>query len=106
MDISGISSVLGKNNLTAGALKVSDTTNENRNATFDSMFQSALSLVKETNAYTDAAEQEEMAYAMGLTNSTHDLQIAQAKASMSLQYTVAIRNAVMDAYKEIMQLQF
>ena len=47
-----------------------------------------------------------MAYAMGLTNNTHDLQVAQMKANISLQYTVAIRNAVMDAYREIMQMQF
>ena len=106
MDISSIGSVIGTNNLTSGALKASENTNENRNATFESMFQSALGLVQETNAYTEDAEQEEMSYAMGLTNNTHDLQVAQAKASISLQYTVAVRNAVLDAYKEIMQLQF
>lgn len=106
MDISSVSSLLNKGNLSTGSLKTSDPTSENRNATFETMFQSALNLVNETNAYSDAAAQEEMAYAMGLTNSTHDLQVAQAKASISLQYTVAVRNAVLDAYKEIMQLQF
>ena len=43
---------------------------------------------------------------MGLTENTHDLQVAQMKANISLQYTVAVRNAVIEAYKEIMQLQF
>ena len=43
---------------------------------------------------------------MGITNSTHDLQVAQMKANISLQYTVAVRNAVIEAYKEIMQMQF
>ena len=79
---------------------------ENRNETFESIFQSAMNLLNETNAYSNAAAEQEMAYAMGLTNNTHELQIAQTKASISLQYTMAIRNAVMDAYKEIMQLQF
>lgn len=106
MDISSIGSVVGTNNLATTALKASDNTNENRNATFESLFQSALGLVKNTNAYTEEAEQAEMDYAMGLTNNTHDLQVAQSKASISLQYTVAVRNAVLDAYKEIMQLQF
>ncbi|MBP1754895.1 MAG: hypothetical protein H6Q59_1293 [Firmicutes bacterium] len=81
-------------------------TSENRNATFENMFQSAVNMVKETNAYTNEAEEAETSYALGLTTSTHDLQVAQQKANMSLQYTVAVRNAVLDAYKEIMNLQF
>lgn len=79
---------------------------ENRNATFESLFQAAKGLVEETNNYTNAAEEAEMAYALGLTDSTHDLQIAQQKANLAIQYTVAIRNQVLDAYKEIMNLQF
>jgi flagellar hook-basal body complex protein FliE len=79
---------------------------ENRNASFESLFQAAVNMVKETNAYTNEAEEAEMAYALGLTDSTHDLQVAQQKANLSLQYTVAVRNAVLDAYKEIMNLQF
>ena len=82
------------------------TTSENRNATFEQMFQSALSMIQETNQYTKEAQEAEVAYAMGEMTSTHDLQIAQQKANISLQYTVAVRNAVLDAYKEIMQLQF
>lgn len=103
MEISSIRPVHGNSDIVKSKTLVS---NESRKDTFEAVFQSALNLVKETDAYTKAAEQEEMAYAMGLTNSTHDLQIAQAKASISLQYTVAVRNAVLDAYKEIMQLQF
>ncbi len=106
MDIASIGSTIGTSNLTTGILKASEQTTENRNTTFEMVFQSALGLIQETNAYTEEAEQAEMDYAMGLTNSTHDLQVAQAKASISLQYTVAVRNAVLDAYKEIMQLQF
>jgi flagellar hook-basal body complex protein FliE len=78
----------------------------NRNAAFEDMFQAAVNLVNETNSYTNAAEEAETAYALGLTDSTTDLQIAQQKANLALQYTVAIRNNVMDAYKEIMNLQF
>ena len=79
---------------------------ETRNATFENMFQAAVGMVKETNNLTNAAEQAETAYALGLTDNTHDLQVAQEKANLSLQYTVAVRNNVMDAYKEIMNLQF
>lgn len=79
---------------------------ENRNSAFESMFQSAMNMVKETNSYTNAAEEAETSYALGLTDSTSDLQVAQQKANLALQYTVAVRNNIMDAYKEIMNLQF
>lgn len=79
---------------------------ENRNATFESLFEAAKNMVQETNSYENAAEEAETSYALGLTDNTHDLLIAQQKANLSLQYTVAIRNNVMDAYKEIMNLQF
>lgn len=109
MDISSIGSLgnLGKiNKNTLGSLSQTDNTQENRNSTFESLFQSALNMIQTTNAYTDEASKAEMDYAMGLNTSTHDLQVAQSKATISLQYTVAVRNAVLDAYKEIMQLQF
>lgn len=79
---------------------------ENRNTTFENLFQAAVGMVKETNDYTNAAEEAETSYALGLTDSTHDLQVAQQKANLSLQYTVAVRNGVLDAYKELMNLQF
>ena len=73
---------------------------------FDSLLKSAMDMTSETNEYSNQAGEAELAYAMGITNSTHDLQVAQMKANISLQYTVAVRNAVIEAYKEIMQMQF
>lgn len=78
----------------------------NNNETFENLFQSALSMVNDTNNLTNAAEDAEISYALGLTDNTHDLQVAQQKANLSLQYTVAVRNKVLEAYKEIMNLQF
>jgi flagellar hook-basal body complex protein FliE len=80
--------------------------NTNRNESFDNLFQSALSAIKETNNLSNAAEKAEISYALGLNDNTHDLQVAQQKANISLQYTVAVRNKILDAYKEIMNLQF
>ncbi len=75
-------------------------------STFDGLLKSAMNMIKETNDYSNEAAEAELAYAMGITENTHDLQVAQMKANISLQYTVAVRNAVIEAYKEIMQLQF
>ena len=72
---------------------------------FATIFDSAVNMVQEANAYSNAAEEEEVKYALGESDSIHDLQIAQQKANVSLQYTVAVRDAFMNGYKEIMNLQ-
>lgn len=75
------------------------------NTAFKTAFDSALNMISEANAYSNAAEEEEIKFALGETDSIHDLQIAQQKANVSLQYTVAVRDAFLSAYKEIMNLQ-
>lgn len=72
---------------------------------FSTLFDSAVNMVQEANAYSNAAEEEEIKFALGETDSIHDLQIAQQKANVSLQYTVAVRDAFISAYKEVMNLQ-
>ena len=71
---------------------------------FTSLFNSMLSNVSETNALLNAQEEEEMKFALGLSDNTHDLAIAASKASTALSYTVALRDKFMDAYKELMQI--
>jgi len=73
---------------------------------FDALLQSAMDLLNETNQNIQRAGEAELNYAMGLMTNTHELQFIQQKANISLQYTVAVRNAILDAYKEIMQIQF
>ena len=78
---------------------------DNKSA-FSTLFDSAVNMVQETNDYSNAAEEEEIKYVLGESDSIHDLQIAQQKANISLQYTVAVRNAFLQGYKELMNLQF
>jgi flagellar hook-basal body complex protein FliE len=87
-------------------VKAAPVAGENRNSTFEDMFKAAVNLVNDTNSYTNAAQEAETSFALGITDSTTDLQIAQQKANLALQYTVAIRNNIMEAYKDIMNLQF
>ncbi|MDY5576913.1 MAG: flagellar hook-basal body complex protein FliE [Lachnospiraceae bacterium] len=72
---------------------------------FSAILNSAMNLVKETDSLSQDAEQAAMDFTLGNTDSTHELTIAQQKAYLSLQYTVAVKNAFLDAYKEIMQIQ-
>ena len=50
-------------------------------------------------------ENEELKWMMGITENTHDLTVAVGKAQTALEYTVALRDKLLDAYKEIMQIQ-
>ncbi|MBR6148843.1 MAG: flagellar hook-basal body complex protein FliE [Lachnospiraceae bacterium] len=88
-------------NATAG---VKTTSNESED-TFGAIFQTALDNINQTNSYLSDAENEELKFAMGLTQNTHDLTISLEKASTALQYTVAVRDRLLEAYKELMQMQ-
>ncbi len=72
---------------------------------FDSILGAAIDNIKETNAYLSSAENEKVKFALGESESTHDLAIALQKASTALQYTVAVRDKFVEAYREIMNLQ-
>ncbi len=72
---------------------------------FGAFLNTAVENIRSTNGYLSDAENEYIRFLMGETESTHDLTIALQKGSTALQYTVAIRDKVMDAYKEIMQMQ-
>ncbi len=72
---------------------------------FDSVLNAAIDNLKTTNSYLSDAEDEKLRFALGETKNTHDLLISMQKASSALQYTVAIRDRLLDAYKEIMQMQ-
>lgn len=72
---------------------------------FASFLNTAINNIQTTNSYLSDAEDEEIKFALGETENTHDLTIALQKASTALQYTVAIRDKVMEAYKELMQIQ-
>jgi flagellar hook-basal body complex protein FliE len=72
---------------------------------FSSVFNSAVDSIKTTNAYLSEAENQEILFALGQSDSAHDLTVALEKAQTALQYTVAIRDRLLEAYKEIMQMQ-
>ena len=72
---------------------------------FSYILNSAIDNINLTNSYLSDAENEELKFALGETNSTHDLMIALNKASTALQYTVAIRDKFLESYKELMNMQ-
>ncbi|WP_455714405.1 flagellar hook-basal body complex protein FliE [Anaerosporobacter sp.] len=97
--INSISSVLSTSN-SGSVTKTSSGTG------FESLFQSALDMINETDSLTNKAEEEAIKYSLGYSDSALDLMVAQTKANTSLQFTVAVRDKVLEAYKEIMNMQF
>ena len=76
-----------------------------KNEDFGTVFKAAMGLVNETNDMETLAKSEEIKFALGYSENTHDLAAAMTKAQLALQYTVAVRDKAMAAYKEIMQMQ-
>ena len=72
---------------------------------FSTILDSMLNSVDETNTLQNQAEAAAIEFALGESDNTHDLLIAQTKANTALQYTVAVRDRVIEAYQQIMQMQ-
>lgn len=72
---------------------------------FDSVLSSAMNMLTETNDLQNDAQSAKIQFALGEAENPHDMQIAAAKALEALQYTVAVRDKMLDAYKEIMNMQ-
>ena len=53
----------------------------------------------------NAAQAEEIRYSTGESDNWHDLMVAQQKANISLQYTVAVKNTALEAYRTLMNMQ-
>ena len=97
------SSILGTDST---ASKVSNIVNDEEEQDFASVLQNAIvNSLDETQQLIDSAERAEIEFALGQSDNTHDLLIAQNKASLAVAYTVAVRDRLLDAYKEIMNMQ-
>lgn len=72
---------------------------------FGSVFDAAKNLLDETNTLQNQADAEQVKFALGLSDNTHDMMIAAQKAKIALQYTNAIRTNVVQAYQTIMNMQ-
>ena len=105
-DISGISgTALDFYTKAVNQVKNSSDSSTVSNNSFDNLLNSAMDMVKETDTLAADAEQSAIDFSLGKSENTHELRVAQQKAYLSLQYTVAVKNAVLDAYKEIMNIQ-
>lgn len=109
MDITSLFNINSLNMTEAANEAVSTLRNpfktEEEKGGFESLLDAAIQNFNLTNSYISDKEDMELKWAMGEVDNPHDLTIALSKASQALNYTTAIRDRLLDAYKEIMQLQ-
>lgn len=108
MDLSSIGRVSAVKNVeNAGSItgSIFPKTEAAKGNVFESFLNSAIDNLNTTNSYLSDAENEEIKFALGETENTHDLAVALQKASTALQYTVAVRDKLLEAYREIMNMQ-
>lgn len=72
---------------------------------FSTILDSMMNTLNETNALQNRAESAAIQFALGETENMHDLLVAQTKANTALQYTVAVRDKLIEGYQQIMQMQ-
>ena len=72
---------------------------------FSSILDSMINSLDETNTLQNQAEASAIQFALGESDNMHDLLVAQTKANTALQYTVAVRDKMIEAYQQIMQMQ-
>ena len=72
---------------------------------FSSILDSMLNSLNETNILQNQAEASAIQFALGESDNMHDLLVAQTKANTALQYTVAVRDKLIEGYQQIMQMQ-
>lgn len=87
------------------ALYEKDTPQKEDENIFSTFLDAAVHNINDTNIALSNQENEILKWAMGISENTHDLTIAAGKADAALNYTVSLRDKLLEAYKEIMQMQ-
>ena len=105
MDIASLYSI-SSSEIGKAASNASTAVKNTEDNSFSTIFNSALSNISETDSLIHDQEEEEIKFSLGLTENTHDLAIAAAKAQIAVNYTVALRDRFIEAYRELMQMQF
>ncbi len=85
--------LINKNNITEGG--------NNNGVSFSDFLNNSINKVSNLQ---NEAEKLNQAFAIGKTDNIHQVMIASEKAEMALQFTLQIRNKIMDAYQEIMRM--
>ena len=76
--------------------------NETSNINFADYLNNAIQNVNDLQIQSENIAND---FAIGKTDNIHQVMIASEKADIALQFTMQIRNKILDAYNEIMRMQ-
>ncbi|GAE88957.1 flagellar hook-basal body complex protein FliE [Acetivibrio straminisolvens] len=76
--------------------------NESIEESFGDYLKNAIKQVDELEKQSKAITED---FVAGKTDNIHEVMIAAQKADIALQFTLQIRNKILDAYNEIMRMQ-
>lgn len=76
-------------------------TSGSKGVSFAEFLNNAVSDVNRLQLESEALNE---AFAMGLNDNLHQVMIAAEKADIALQFTVQVRNKILEAYQEIMRM--
>ena len=78
-----------------------------KNVNGENNFQSTLnSLISQVDSQLKDASQRAEDFAVGKKTNLHEVMIASEKADLSFQFLLQIRNKLLEAYQEIMRMNF
>lgn len=77
------------------------TSTDKKSVPFSDFLNNAIS---DVNKLQLESEELNEAFAMGKNDNIHQVMIAAEKADMALQFTIQIRNKVLEAYQEIIRM--
>lgn len=63
-------------------------------------------LMSQVNSQVQEADKMTDDFALGKTDSLHEVMVATEKSSISLSFLLQIRNKLLEAYQEIMRMSF
>ena len=102
MDISVLNSV-ASDYIKNAAMENGQLTVEDRG--FEGLLQSAKDMINEASDLQNQADAANMQFMLGYATNTHNLRAIEEKADIALNYTMAVRDKMLEAYKEIMNMQ-
>jgi flagellar hook-basal body complex protein FliE len=100
MNVNGLGSIANIDKFKIDKLGIEET--KESEVSFQDFLKKSLNQV---NSLQVDAENKNVLLATGKIENIHDVTIASEKAKVALDLTLAVRNKVVDAYREIMRMQ-
>jgi flagellar hook-basal body complex protein FliE len=94
------------NNINGISVFGSASQNSNNKVTGSEFKDTLNSLMSQVNSQVQEADKMTDDFALGKTDSLHEVMVATEKSSISLSFLLQVRNKLLEAYQEVMRMSF